>query len=265
MKKWWLIIGVVLLSACEEAVDWQLKRGDLPPLVVEGWLTNELKRQRIKLSKPKTSLNGVQFNVSGAQVTVFDGDTAIQFIEEPEGSGIYLSDTLQAVVGKEYQLRIDYNDEVFTAETSMVPVSPLLPLNFIPNEESQDFFYIKEVASDQPAMEELLLDWSSIFEEEPGPENTARLFFYVLEASDVNQLFPPRSERVYFPRGTRVQRIKYSLNVEQQDFIRSLLMETNWRGGVFDVQKNNVITNISGGAVGFFAASSVIKETVIVE
>lgn len=265
MKKWWWIIGFIVLTACEEAVDWQLKRGELPPLVVEGWLTNELKQQSITLSKPKTSLNGAQVMVSGAQVTVFDGDTAIQFLEEPEGSGIYLSDTIQAVVGKEYQLRVDYNDEVFTAETTMVPVSPLLPLNFIPNEENQEFYYLEEVESAQPAMEELLLDWSNVFEQEPGPENTARLFFYVLDASDVNQLFPPRSERVYFPAGTRIQRIKYSLNAEQQDFIRSLLMETNWRGGVFDVQKDNVITNISGGAVGYFAASSVIKETIIVE
>jgi hypothetical protein len=43
-----------------------------------------------------------------------------------------------------------------------------------------------------------------------------------------------------------------------------MLSETEWRGGVFDVQRDNVSTNINGGGAGFFAVSTVLKDTMVV-
>jgi hypothetical protein len=44
-----------------------------------------------------------------------------------------------------------------------------------------------------------------------------------------------------------------------------MLMETEWRGGIFDVQHGNVITNLSSGAIGYFAASTVVTDTIFIE
>ena len=49
-----------------------------------------------------------------------------------------------------------------------------------------------------------------------------------------------------------------------QEYLRSLLSETEWRGGVFDVEKANVKTNMSEGAIGFFAVTTVVSDTITV-
>jgi hypothetical protein len=43
-----------------------------------------------------------------------------------------------------------------------------------------------------------------------------------------------------------------------------MLSETEWRGGVFDVQRDNVSTNLSEGAVGFFAVATVVADTTVI-
>jgi len=48
------------------------------------------------------------------------------------------------------------------------------------------------------------------------------------------------------------------------DFYRSLLIETVWRGSVFDVYQSNVRSNMSEGAMGYFGAATVeVTDTVI--
>ena len=42
-------------------------------------------------------------------------------------------------------------------------------------------------------------------------------------------------------------------------------METEWKGGIFDVLQANVNSNIKGNAVGFFSASTVISDTLIIK
>jgi len=42
-----------------------------------------------------------------------------------------------------------------------------------------------------------------------------------------------------------------------------MLLETEWRGGLFDVAHGNLETNLSQGAFGFFAVSTVIRDTII--
>jgi hypothetical protein len=39
------------------------------------------------------------------------------------------------------------------------------------------------------------------------------------------------------------------------------MAETEWRGGLFDVQPGNVRTNLSEGAVGYFSVSAVVADT----
>ena len=39
------------------------------------------------------------------------------------------------------------------------------------------------------------------------------------------------------------------------------MIESEWRGGLFDVERGNITTNLSEGAIGYFAASTVITDT----
>jgi hypothetical protein len=81
----------------------------------------------------------------------------------------------------------------------------------------------------------------------------------------VAEEFGPAKQEIWFPAGTTLIRKKYSLTKSHQEFIRSLLIETEWRGGLFDMEQGNVLTNFSHGTRGWFAACMVISDTNIVE
>jgi hypothetical protein len=98
--------------------------------------------------------------------------------------------------------------------------------------------------------------------------NTAcegRVVFYDLKTIDVNELFKPEKEAFYFPKQATVLRRKYSVSPAYRNFLRSMLSETQWRGGVFDIQHANVATNLSKGAIGFFAVCSVVSDSTVVQ
>ena len=76
-------------------------------------------------------------------------------------------------------------------------------------------------------------------------------------------MFSPARERVYFPPGTNVNITKESLSDGYAEYLRGLLSETSWNGGLFDVKPGDPYTNLSQGAIGYFAATTVIRDTVV--
>jgi hypothetical protein len=260
------IVILLLFLGCEEPVDWNIDHGALDVIVVEGMLTNELKSHSIKLSKTIQVLNEIPRPASGAFVAVRADNQVIVFQEFPQGSGVYYSDTLQAVINKTYQLYVNYQGKEFTASAEMVPVGPLKPLSFQLADESNALYSINFQDSNEPSIKEYWISWGHLpgFEETPLEESLARSFHYTLSSLDVNQAFSPEKEKVQFPAGTIILRRKYSLSDDHQEFLRTFLSETEWRGSVFDIQKGNVLTNLSAGALGYFAVSSVVSDTTIV-
>jgi hypothetical protein len=88
--------------------------------------------------------------------------------------------------------------------------------------------------------------------------------YYILDNHDINAIFSPDKKQLYFPEGTMLIRKKYGLTESHQEFIRSLLMESDWSGGMFDVQHGNLESNLSEGALGYFGACMVVSDTTIV-
>jgi hypothetical protein len=131
-------------------------------------------------------------------------------------------------------------------------------------DNTSGLFQFIPVTSGEPSMTEVYMDWSSI----PSYCSTyghceAQETFYYLKNIDVNKVFGPEKEVIYFPSETKIVRRIYSLSNEHQAFLRSLLMETEWRGGLFDVQPANVKSNLSNGAWGFFGACMVLTDSLI--
>ena len=266
MRKLLKYIWIFLFTAgCEEVITWNLDTQVSDIIVVEGMLTNEMIKHQVKLSRTVDRLNEVPEPVSGAVVTISDQDTTIVLNEFPSGSGIFMTDSVRAVTGKIYTLNIKTGEKEFSAEATMVPVTPLDSLSYSKANKSGDLFKLNfDNTEDEPSMTEYWLDWTHV----PGFTDTescrAKVIFYNLNTVDAGEIFKPESEEVVFPAGTIVYRRKYSLNEAQAAFIRTLLSETEWRGGLFDVQPGNVQTNLSEGAVGYFSASTVISDSTII-
>ncbi len=267
---YFIFFGIIFFSgiSCEKKIDGDFNNDGKEFLIVDGIMTNENKNQIIHLSQSVTSLNSKPLPVSGADISVSDGIFAYLFKEDTLGR--YVSELkFSALINKLYTLNIEYENKTYTAQARAVPVLSQNSLNYVRYNDSLYHFpqAVAEFNPNEAAMYEVIADWSFVSGYENFSENEthAKMFFYILKTIDVNEIFHPAYEQIYFPKGTKLTVKKYSLSPDHEKFVRSLLMETQWNGGFFDTEEDNVYTNLSEGAFGFFAASNVLSDSIIVQ
>lgn len=264
MKQIFIITFIVgFLIACEKKTDWQLKSENNNFIVVDGIITNENKEHLIKINYPVTQLNESPRPLSGATVLISDDDSTYTLVEKNAHTGEYYTDSsFFGQVNKNYTLLISFNNKIYTAKTYMVRGYNFQPLEYAKN-ANNNLYHLTWIASQynaqKPAMWEILLDWSKAngYTNLNPDSCRARLLFYTLPTIDVSEIFAPEVENVSFPLGTIINQRRYSLNPEHAEFIRTLLLETTWHGGVFSALPSNVLTNLSEGAIGYFGACDV--------
>jgi len=265
----WLLIPLLFLS-CEEKTEWDLDTNEPIVIVVEGVLTNERMAHEVRISRPMTDPNGTPQPVSGAFVAIYERDQAnnnTAYRLRQVQPGRYLTDsTVRAVPGRLYTLYIIYQGQEYYGSSFMVQVDPLDPLKYHKVPERDYWYELNFKETDHPSMMEIILNWGHLpgFRNLSREETRAKIIYYTVKSIDVNKIFKPAKERVPFPVGTRVYRRQYSMNQWQEDFVRTLMAETEWRGGLFDVQPGNVRTNLSEGAVGYFSVSQVVADSTVI-
>ena len=249
-----LFVICLLVQACEESTHFPLKTTDSNLVVVEGILTNENINHRIKLTKPYKTQNETPEAISGAVVTLKDESASYILTELPAGSGEYYTPQMRAVTGKVYTLSISYHEREYTAQDSAVPVEALEAIQYTKAGDQYELVFTS--SGQEPNFIEYTIDVSNTA--------AARLIYYDLKTIDVNEIYKPDKEEYTFPAGATIIRKKYSVSAAYRAFLRSMLSETEWRGGAFDVERDNVLTNLSEGAVGFFAVSTVVADTTVI-
>jgi hypothetical protein len=271
MRKILFLAGLIFfLQGCVKETSWTLQDDAPGKLIVDAIITDEVKTHIVKLSYPVSELNQAPKPVTGAGVLISNEDSTWQLAEYPPNSGLYCTaPSFFTRLQKNYTLLISVDGEIFTAKTTMTGGSPFRELQYARNEEN-NLYYVDWVANafstEKAAMWELLIDWSMVpgYEHLDSLDNHARLLFYTLPTLDVSEVFAPRMQSVFFPSGTIITERRYSLTPEHAEFIREMLMETNWAGGLFTVAPANVGTNLSEGAFGFFGACAVTELSIIV-
>jgi hypothetical protein len=263
-----LILFVLLIScpSCEEKADWELDTNVPKVIVVEGVLTNERKAHEVRISQPMTDPNNTPQPVRGAFVAIYERDQAGNnraFRLGEVQAGRYVTDTMVRAFSKRlYTLFILYQGQEYWGSSNMVEVPQLLDFEYRKVTGTELWYELILRDTRKPSMLEINLDWSHLmgFRNHPPEQTSARIIHYTVNSVDVNKIFKPAKEKVIFPAGTRVHRRQYSMNREQEEFVRTLMAETEWRGGLFDVQPGNVRTNLSEGAVGYFSVSEVVED-----
>lgn len=260
--------ALLLAAGCTEEIDWDLKYQEEELIVVEGKITNEAKAHEVKLSSPVYERNTTPEPLSGAVVEINDGRVIHPLIEDRSRPGTYVTaPDFAGEVGRGYQLRIRHRDKRIRAVAFMQEV---LPFQFMrPYLVQQDPLLYEVYISDEngPAIVRMELDWSHVpgYDTLPADETHALIYHYTLGSVDVNRIFAPEREHVRFPPGTIVFREKESVSREYGEFLRGMLSETDWRGGIFDVLPGNARSNLAEGAVGYFTAGEVIRDTVVID
>jgi hypothetical protein len=260
----------LLLYSCEEKTDWNLQPENLNTIVVEALITNEYKKQIIKLSQPFSDLNGKAIPVSGVEVTISEGYTTMNFIESEILPGTYLSiEPVGASIDKVYILEVQSGEKTYSAEAYLVPVIPSWPLQIVTAEDTlrKMEWIAPGYNPDDLAMYEVTISWSHLTDTTIADTITeARLLHYTLNTIDVSYIvFPQEKEAVLFPPGSILIARKYSLTEDFAAYLRALLAETEWQGSLFEDARGNLPTNISNGGLGYFSACSVVGDTMVVE
>jgi hypothetical protein len=254
-----LTLLLLILLSCEKQTSWELQKGERYP-VVDCILTNELKIQELTVYWSALGMNEIPQPISGAYIELFDENSSVLFSEDTNKAGRYISSqSFRAAAGYTYRLVVACNGISDTAEAEMVAINPLEPLKIVVYDSLYRFEYTE---SQRPSMTEIYYNWSADgnYCEKYGACSASETF-YTLENIDVGKLFPPDKQVIAFPRNTEIIRKKYSLSEEHQEFLRSLLLETEWRGGLFDIEQDNVPTNFHHGIRGWFAACMVLSDT----
>ena len=263
---------LLVFAGCDQKVDWPLQAQPNKFLVVEGLITDELKTQSVRITRPVSTINEKPSGVSGAEVMVSGNNKVYHFTEDSREPGKYLSDIpFEGKVGKEYSLLITVAGVVYSAKDIMPPGF----VNFITakyiRSKAPGLYHINWVSNSydprRPSMIEVLLDWSGVpgYEAADSATTHARLIYYSLPTLDVSEVLSPDAQEIDFPLGTQITERRYSITFEYAAFLRAMLSETSWQGGLFNSASSNVPTNLSSGAYGYFGASAVLEKKGVVE
>lgn len=258
-----LLIFFCIVTACEERIDLPLLSEDQDLLAVEGVLTNENVSHTVTITFPFKMMNSKALPVSGAVVQILEGNSATYTLTEaPAGSGQYVTPVFTAVFGTPYTLRIQYQGKEYFAQDSSVPVEPLPALDYY--KVNDQYSLVLNESGENASYIDHRVDWKTTPACLPDNACEGRIVFYDLKTIDVNEIYKPGKTEFLFPVNSTIIRKKYSVSSAYRTFLRSMLSETEWRGGLFDVERANATTNLSAGAIGFFAVTSVVSDTTLV-
>ena len=246
-------------------IDWQLDEGTTELITVDALLSNQAGLQTITITALNHAINEAPLGISGAEVKVSTTTEVFDFTEDEALPGAYLSSTFVATAGTTYQLSIQLGDKSYTAQASLAPVNALNELT-IKRDTDKNLSYYHYNEWGKAFMLVVEYDWSArpAYCTQYGA-CSAKEIFYNANTNEFSQGLAPEREHIYFPKNTTLTRYKYGLSEAHRAYIRSLQLETQWRGGLFDVQPANAIGNISNGALGFFAVCEVVSAVEVVE
>jgi hypothetical protein len=266
MKKLVIIVISLFLFSCEDVIDVNLNSTE-PRLVIDAsinWLKNTTGRTQfitLSLSAPYFDENIPA--ATGATVFVTDSNNnTFNFIEEGT-SGIYKNDSFTTEIGGVYNLTINYNDEIYTATETLMPI---VPIEFVEQKNdggfSGDEIEIKAFYTDPGGIENFYL-----FEFIRTSSNSLNLEVYDDEFTDGNQIFAFHSDED-LETGDELIIRNYGISERYYEYLNILLQQTDDQSGdPFQTQpatvRGNCInqTNPEHYPFGYFRASEVDQLT----
>ena len=109
---------IVLFSSCQKVIDVDIKNAE-PEYVVEAVVTDKPGESRVLLSTTKNISENNNFPViSGAGVTITDNAGNSRMFAE-DTAGVYTAPAFTGEAGKTYSLQVNINGEMFTANSTM--------------------------------------------------------------------------------------------------------------------------------------------------
>jgi hypothetical protein len=253
------LLVVLSFSCCEKVIEIKVRNTDIR-YVVEGVITNQPGNNYVYLTRSRPFNENNNFEqVGGATVTV--KDNGLESVLTEISPGVYKSAALTGIPGHRYELSVSINNQVFSA-TSTMPAPVKL-----------DTLYIEPGPFGQ-------FQFATITYTDPVGLNKYRFVQYKNGMKDP-EIFWEDDE---FTDGQTVI-IQLDTGVDKQDDPRNInsgdkvtiemqgideaiykywysLQSGGGDGSGNSVAPANPVTNIKGGALGYFSAQTIDRRTV---
>ena len=268
MKYTWILMmiaGVFTLTSCEKVISVNLNNAD-KKYVVEATLTNQPGSAKVLISQTRDfDANNDFSGISGAQVSITDGNGNITTLPETS-PGTYMAASLKGVPGTKYSLRVSFNEQLFTSESTM------------PQPVALDSLYI----TDEALFGDTRKTANIQYKDPAGIANNYRFVLYINdkknktifvrndELSDGRAVSRPlwirnddkdNKEANKIHSGDKVTVDMLCIDANVYKFWYSLDQSAT---GESNVTPANPVTNIKGGALGYFSAHTLQSKTITV-
>jgi hypothetical protein len=260
------LVPVLIITACTEPMELELD-STFTRLVVEGSITTDTTTHRVKISKTTDFYDkGQPPAVSGAIVKISDGNNLVELSENPYGSGIYETPAgYYGTTGKTYTLLIELEEEIggfttYDASCLLRPTAEPDSIQVVYQPAWGDGFWeIKLYAQDPPTQDyyKFLTYINDVLVTDSLQEVfvTDDRFFNgnYTNGIGVGYLNALTEDNVLRP-GDIVTLKMANLTEEYAHFIMTARIESGFNTPLFSGPPANVQSNVSNGAIGFFAA-----------
>ncbi|WP_458626182.1 DUF4249 domain-containing protein [Winogradskyella sp. PC D3.3] len=258
----YISLVLTLFLNCEDVIDVDLNTAE-PKLVIEASI-NYFKNtpgnaQRVKLSLTTPFFEDTIPPANGAIVKILDTNGNIFNFVEIENTGIYRTNSFIPVIDEEYTLMINYDDEIYTATESLMPV---VPIDYI-EQNNEGGFSGEDIELKAYYTDPMGIDNYYFFEFISNIPVVPTLNVYDDTFTDGNQIFGFYTEED-LESGDIVTIRNYGISSQFYDFMFILLQQgSDTGGGPFETQpatiRGNCIntTNPDNFPFGYFRLSEV--------
>ncbi|MES2110557.1 MAG: DUF4249 domain-containing protein [Bacteroidota bacterium] len=260
-----LFAFIASLSACEKKIDLNLP-GTTPQYVIEGVLTNELGGCKVLVSQTKAFTGDNSFNgIDGAQVTISNNGNTYDVT--PAAKGVYQNNVLAGIPGQSYQLSVRVNGKVFTGICTMPQQVALDSIylakdNMNNNKDGSIRKYVKVKYHDPATIKNYyrFIQYiddrkeKTVFADDDEFTNGQE----VNSELKANNLDDPARE-IHPGNHVTIE----MLNIDAEVYKYWFSLDNSAAGDGNNAAPANPVTNIKGGALGYFSAHTLQRKTLI--
>jgi hypothetical protein len=255
-----VVFGWVFLAACQKVIDLKLKN-DSGKVVIEGNITDLPGPYQVKVGKTgEVNADYIFSGVSGASVSVRDDAGNSEVLKEVQ-PGIYQGSALQGVEGRTYYLSVAVGGKSYMASSTMPHRVPL------------DSLYIVDVYNFSKMVKAVV----PVFTDPAGQGNSYRFNETINGVLDKSLFYQnddytdgrTSSFSLLRPDPDSTLHLNDKVDVEMQCIDKAMYkywfsvdQSSLGQGGTL---ASNPVTNISGGALGYFSAHTSQTRSIIVK
>ncbi|MFT3703936.1 MAG: DUF4249 domain-containing protein [Agriterribacter sp.] len=259
----YILILAGAFTSCEKVIDIPLDDA-AKKYVIEGVITDQQGGCKVLVSQTKNFTDDNSFNgVGGAVISITDNNNSVTVLSE-DSAGVYTSDTLTGIVGNTYTLNVTVNGTAFTASCAM------------PSKVNMDTLYI----TDENIFGEIRKTANVEYHDPVGVGNNYRFVLYRNdekkkniyirndEYSDGNVsviklfLFGDEDNDTDLKSGDHVKVDMLCIADPVYKYWYSL--NEGATGDNNSASPANPVSNISGGALGYFSAHTIQSKNIVV-